>query len=253
MSSSQDSNNEIHNLEIFENIEALKRKRSLEQEYLRFYGMIHNQMDHTLPGLLLEIGSGMGLIKQVIPECITSDQFANPWLDRVEDVYSLSFKNSSVSHVIMFDVWHHLEYPANALAELHRVLIPKGRLILFEPSMSLLGRFIYGLFHHEPLGLKTPLNVGLVPPSALERRYFAAQSSSHRLFRKKEAPAILSDWNVLHSNEICSFSYFGTGGFKGPKLYPDALYPVMRTLDRMLNFTWPVFAARSLYVLEKRA
>ena len=66
----------------------------------------------------------------------------------------MSFEDGSVANLILFDVWHHLEYPAAALAEFHRVLVPQGRLIIFDPAMGLLGRIVYGLFHHEPLGLK---------------------------------------------------------------------------------------------------
>ena len=30
------------------------------------------------------------------------------------------------SNLILFDVWHHLEYPGSAMAEFARVLAPKG-------------------------------------------------------------------------------------------------------------------------------
>ena len=61
-------------------------------------------------------------------------------------------------HLILFDVWHHLEHPANALAEFRRVLVPKGRVILLEPAMSLVARLVYGRCHHEPLGFDTLLS-----------------------------------------------------------------------------------------------
>jgi hypothetical protein len=48
------------------------------------------------------------------------------------------------------DVWHHLEHPANALAEFRRVLVPRGRVIILEPAMSVVGRLVYGNCHHEP-------------------------------------------------------------------------------------------------------
>ena len=82
-----------------------------------------------------------------------TDLFPNPWIDRVESAYNLSFSDNSISHLILFDVWHHLEYPVNALKEAHRVLTSGGTLIIMEPAMSVLGRIVYGKFHHEPLGL----------------------------------------------------------------------------------------------------
>ena len=92
----------------------------------------------------------MGRIKDVIPQCVTTDLFPNPWLDRQENCYQLSFADGSVSHLILFDVWHHLRYPGTALREFHRVLAPGGRLILFEPAASWVGRLVYHFFHHEP-------------------------------------------------------------------------------------------------------
>ena len=50
------------------------------------------------------------------------DLFSNPWLDRRENCYAMNFADGSVSHLILFDVWHHLRYPGTALREFHRVL-----------------------------------------------------------------------------------------------------------------------------------
>jgi hypothetical protein len=47
----------------------------------------------------------------VIPECVTTDIFPNPWLDRVENAYALNFADASVGNLILFDVFHHLEFP----------------------------------------------------------------------------------------------------------------------------------------------
>ena len=59
-------------------------------------------------GSVVELGSGIGNIKEVIPTCMRTDLFQNPWLDRVENVYDLSFESASVSDLILFDVFHHL-------------------------------------------------------------------------------------------------------------------------------------------------
>jgi len=57
----------------------------------------------------------MGSIKEVIPDCVTTDLFPNPWLDRQENAYHLGFADGSVSNLILFDVWHHLRYPDQPL------------------------------------------------------------------------------------------------------------------------------------------
>jgi SAM-dependent methyltransferase len=54
-------------------------------------------------------------------------------VDRVEDAHSLSFPESSVGVVLMFEILEHLPSPARALAEARRVLREDGVLALSVP------------------------------------------------------------------------------------------------------------------------
>jgi SAM-dependent methyltransferase len=242
-----------HNLEIHENRRAWRDKDVLRQAYGTFYRAIAAQLAPQQNGLNVELGSGMGNIKAYIPDCITTDIFDNPWLDRVENAYKLSFANEEVANLILFDVWHHLEYPANALAEAARVLGPRGRLIVMDPAMSLAGKVVYGLFHHEPLRLKhtfPPRPIPMEIPSDLP--YFAAQSSAHRLLELRLLPDLLRDWSTVYIQRITSFTYLASGGFRGRQLYPSLALPLMRRIDGFLG-KWPgLFAARLLVVLERK-
>ena len=76
---------EQHNIEIHENRRYWERKPLLRKVYSQFGREIAQRVDRTLPGLVVELGSGMGHIKEHLPNCITSDVFPNEWLDRVED------------------------------------------------------------------------------------------------------------------------------------------------------------------------
>ena len=49
---------------------------------------------------------------------------------------SCPFVERSLSHLVLFDVFHHLRAPNAFLREARRVLTPSGRLILFEPYIS---------------------------------------------------------------------------------------------------------------------
>ena len=198
-------------------------------------------------------GRVWAILGEHLPDCITTDLFPNPWLDRVENAYQLSFSDSSVGHLILFDVWHHLEHPANALAEFRRVLVPRGRVIILEPAMSVVGRLVYGNCHHEPLGFNTPLSDQLadlnVPDST---RYFAAQSSSHRIFVRRELPGLLDGWEIRTIRPITSFAYLGSGGFRGPQLYPQAFYQLVKLVDGILGLAPSLFAARLLVCISKK-
>lgn len=243
---------EQHNREIHENRKAWTRKRVLRRTYAEFYRAMCANIEPSIPGIKVELGSGMGNVKDHLPECITTDLFPNPWLDRVENAYHMSFPDSSVGHLILFDVWHHLEHPANALTEFRRVLAPRGRVILLEPAMSVVGRMFYGSCHHEPLGFKTPLSdklADLDDPDAT--RYFAAQSSSHRIFVRRELPRLLAGWDICAIHRITSFAYLGSGGFRGPQIYPEAFYPLVKFADRVLGMAPSLFAARLLVCISK--
>jgi SAM-dependent methyltransferase len=194
----------------------------------------------------------MGSIKDVVPDCVTTDLFPNPWLDRRENAYRLSFGDGAVSNLILFDVWHHLRYPGTALREFRRVLAPGGRVIVFDPAMSLTGRIIYGLFHHEPVAMRLPITWDAPPGFRPEDAdYFAAQGAATRVFWRREAPERLSGWEVLEALPLPSFEYFATGGFSGPRIGGPATFRMWRRLDRWLE-RWPnLFAARLLVVLKR--
>jgi SAM-dependent methyltransferase len=242
-----------HDLEIQANRLAWQRKPQLRAVYLRFHELIASRVDRSVPGLVVELGSGMGSIKDVIPDCVTTDLFPNPWLDRQENAYRLSFGDGSVSNLILFDVWHHLRYPGLALSEFHRVLAPGGQVIVFDPAISLSGKVIYGLFHHEPVAMRLPLTWDAPAGfNAADADYFAAQGAATRIFWRREDSERLAPWEIREVKPLPSFEYFATGGFSGPQLGGEALFKFWRCLDRILA-RWPnLFAARLLVVLKRR-
>ncbi len=241
-----------HNVEIQRNRAAWLRKPALQAVYRQFYRLIAAQIDPALPGPVVELGSGLGCIKEVIPSCVLTDLFPNPWLDRQENCYQLNFAAGEVSHLILFDVWHHLRFPGTALREFHRVLAPGGRLILFEPAASWVGRFVYHFFHHEPVAVRDPITWDAPPGfTANQVDYYAAQGSATRLFWWGEGRDLLAGWRVREMRPITSFAYFASGGFSGPQLGPPALAGIIRGLDFLAAPFPRIFAARLLIVLEK--
>jgi SAM-dependent methyltransferase len=243
-----------HDIEIQANRRTWQRKPQLQAVYRGFHELIASRLDRSVPGQVVELGSGMGSIKEVIWDCVTTDLFPNPWLDRQENAYSLSYADGSISNLILFDVWHHLRYPAAALAEFRRALAPGGRVIIFDPAISWTGRVIYGLFHHEPIAMRRPLTWD--PPPGFrpgDADYFSAQGAATRIFWRREEPGRLTAWELCEVTPLASFEYFATGGFSGPQLGGPAAFRLWRRLDRMLS-RWPnLFAARLLVVLKRGA
>jgi ubiquinone/menaquinone biosynthesis C-methylase UbiE len=243
---------ERHRAELEENRRLWERKPLLSRIYRGFYEEIARSLKPG--GRTLEIGSGMGLIRRVIPECETSDLFETAGVARVENAYRLSLPDGSLRNVILLDVFHHLQYPGSVLAELHRVLEPGGRVLLLEPDVSALGLLVYGLLHHEGLGLRRPIEWSAPPGFRAEGApYYTGQGNAHRLFvARREGADVPPGFRIVGVRRSAALSYVASGGFRGPQLYPSSLYPVVRVLDRILDLAPSLFSTRVLVVLEKR-
>jgi SAM-dependent methyltransferase len=242
-----------HLVEIEKNLEKWKSKPVLQKIYTHFYQLIARCLNRHLRGEVVELGSGIGNFKTIVPDCICTDIFDNPWIDRVENAYCLSFPDSSVSHLVLFDVFHHIEYPGSAFKEFRRVLVPKGRVILFEPAMSMLGLIVYGLFHQEPVGYGRKIK-WFAPGdfNCDDAPYFAAQSIAGRVFFSGKYGERLSGWNVLEKKKIAAISYVASGGYSKPQLFPDSFLPFFMKVDKLCGFLPFLFATRLLVVLEKK-
>ena len=225
-----------HQAEIQRNLAAWEKKPLLRKIYDSFYDRILALMDTTIPGRVVEIGSGIGNLKSRRSDAVCTDLFPNPWLDLACDGYELPFRNGSLSHLVLFDVFHHLEWPAAFFDEAKRVLGPGGRLILFEPFISLASRPVYSLFHHEPLGMRSPINLSRKPPG--DRGYYAAQGNATRLFFDLADRAWLQRWKLYHAEAFSCFGYLLSGGYSKPALYPAHCLPFWSKLDGILS-RWP--------------
>lgn len=243
-----------HQKEIQQNLRSWQDKPLLQQIYASFYKRIVALIDPQIAGTVLEIGSGIGNLKTHFPAAICSDLFPNPWLDLVCDGYELPLAPSTISHLVLFDVFHHLETPRAFLKEARRVLAPAGRLIIFDPYISLASFPVYGLLHHEPVALRKPIEQAELAPRP--RAYYAAQGNATRLFfaPKKErerptAPQILQGWRIIHVEAFAAFSYLLSGGYSKPAVYPSRLLRALQALDAKLS-RWPrLFGGRCLVAL----
>ena len=164
------------------------------------------------------------------------------------DAYELPFRQGSLSHLVLFDVFHHLRAPNAFLREARRVLAPTGRLILFEPYISWTSCPIYRLLHHEPVAWREPINRTESLPRL--RDYYAAQGNATRLLFHKEIPGWPEGWDILHAEAFSCFYYLLSGGYSKPAVYPARWLAALQKIEVKLS-RWPrVFGGRCLVGLR---
>jgi SAM-dependent methyltransferase len=241
-----------HNEEIQRNLAFWEQKPILQKIYRQMHREIAVELNSDIDGKIVELGSGIGNIKDVVPSCLRTDLFPNPWLDQSENAYALSFENETIANLILFDVFHHLRYPGTALREFHRALRPGGRVLIYEPYISQLGKLVYGPLHHEPIAWNEKIE-WLAPAGwdAESIDYYAAQGNATRIFADRNKTFASDDWRMIKCTRYTQISYAASGGYSKPQLYPDSAYQLMRMIDNALNVLPSIFATRILVVLEK--
>jgi SAM-dependent methyltransferase len=234
------------------NIKIYQNKILVKLIYEDYYKVIKKYIYKKNQYKILELGSGGGNIKKIIPECITSEQFKNNKTDRIENIYKINFKNNSISNIILIDVFHHLRYPNFALKEINRILIKKGRIIMIEPAMGLIPRIIYKIFHYEPNGFRLKIDWDTTPKNIQStNQYFAAQSLSWRAFFLKELN-LNNKYRIKLIKPFSDFSFLLSGGYSYNSFYPKGLYSLIKLIDEILTYiSIRVFSARMLIILEK--
>ena len=237
-----------HQTEIERNLCAWHAKPLLQHIYAGFYRRILQLIDPAIPGRVVEIGSGIGNLKSHLPGALATDLFPNPWLDLVCDGYDLPFRPASLSHLVLFDVFHHLRAPNAFLREARRVLAPGGRLVLFEPYISCCSYPVYSLLHHEPVAWHQPISTAQSLPRP--RDYYAAQGNATRLFFRQAPPPWPEGWKLIHAEAFSCFHYLFSGGYAKPAFYPACWLSRLQELDAGLS-RWPrLFGGRCLVALQ---
>ena len=111
---------------------------------------------------------------------------------------------------------------------------------------------MFGVFHDEPVALHDPIEWA-APADWMPDRidYYAAQGNATRIFLRGQFDENLTGWRIIKTMRLSAISYVATGGYSKPSLYPAAMYPLMRIVDRIVDHLPFLFATRLLVVMEK--
>src|SRR5687767_4842588 len=104
----------------------IQQKRFLKSLYIDWYNRLKKFSAYYKEGVFVELGSGGGFAKEIMPGIITSDVIQLPDIDMVFAGEKMPFENDSVDGIMMIDVFHHIPDPRGFLSEVNRVLKPGG-------------------------------------------------------------------------------------------------------------------------------
>ncbi|MCW1968925.1 MAG: methyltransferase domain-containing protein [Anaerolineae bacterium] len=115
--------------------------------YLQYQNCLRNTPES---GLILELGSGAGFVKDLIPGILCSDLIAYPKLDYVLDGTRLPFADHSVRMIAMLNVFHHIPDVEGFINEAQRCLLDGGRIMIIDPNVGWISTPILKYGHSEP-------------------------------------------------------------------------------------------------------
>jgi SAM-dependent methyltransferase len=231
--------------------EAWARKPALRAVYLDIYRRI---AERCVPGPVVEIGAGPGLLKNALPDSISVDIQPFAWIDIVADAHALPLRDGAVSTLIMFDALHHLARPGRVFEQAQRALRVGGRIIIVEPAITPVSSVMYRLFHHERVEMSVdPL--GDAPLSSSDPDD-SNQAIATLLFGS-EYPRFAQAFPKLKLAEksyLSLLAYPLTGGFQSWSLLPAPLAnPLLRVESALLPLLGRLAGFRLFVVLEKVA
>ena len=185
-----------------------------------------------VPGRILEVGSGSGMLRGFMPNAILSDVSNLPLLDRIVNCIDIPFGNDSLGGIVSIDTLHHIKRPDSFLGEVKRVLRPGGRVYFIEPCITFGSWFGY-LFHHEKISFKNYSKDGNL-------------AAANLVFRCSY-PGL----TVIHREIFSFFGFQGAGGFRPYSFIPHCIFRYLVKLDDWFSFLMPLIGYRIFVVLEK--
>ncbi len=233
-----------------EQLEAWMRKPALRFLYKEWFQTIR---EHLVPGPTLEVGGGIGRLKEYLPDIMTLDIEKTPWTDIVADAKALPVKKGSLGNIILFDVLHHLPRPVLFFRQAEQALIPGGRILIMDPYVSPASSVVYRFFHPEHVSFDCdPYNEhkSLCSDTPFDSNQAVA---TIMFFRERQKWAsMFPGLTVIKRRRPALFAYPLTGGFGGRSYLPEPCILLLAWAERYLRFLAPVFAFRTFIVLAKQ-
>ncbi|MBU0581325.1 MAG: class I SAM-dependent methyltransferase [Candidatus Margulisbacteria bacterium] len=232
LSSTKDISNLDDPATTIKRVKIIQQKPFLKRIYIDFY----KQFKRALPSLinsevLVELGSGAGFIKEIIPNVITSDIIPLPNVDKQFSATNMPFDDNSIDAFFMIDVLHHINDVKSFFKEAQRCLKDTGKIVMIEPANTLWGKYIYQNFHHESFDTSAgwDLEKGGPLTSANGAIPWIIFYRDKKLFEK-----LFPNLKITRLKYHTPFSYLISGGFSFRQLLPSFSYNLINMIEHIL-------------------
>ena len=211
----------------------IQKKTYMRKLYVEFYNHFKKSVSGEIKAkVVVELGSGGGFIKEIIPNTITSDITNLENLSIQFSGLKIPFQRDKVDAFVMFDVLHHISDVRLFFRELNRCLKIGGKIIMIEPANTLWSSFIYRNFHHEPFdpsggwGFKKDGRLSSAN-GAIPWIVFCRDKQQF----EKEFPSM----KILKLKMHTPFRYLISGGVSMRQLLPSFTYDIIKGLEIILS------------------
>jgi hypothetical protein len=113
-----------------------------------------------------------------------------------------------------------------------RCLKKGGKVVMIEPANSVLGRFIYKRFHHEPFDEKAGRSIA--PGHPLSN----SNQALPYIYFERDLEVFARDYPQFKIKKVqyhSPFSYVISGGVSRSAMLPSALYPFVKGIEYLLR------------------
>ena len=215
----------------------LDRKASLRGFYLEVYQKFRACLERCPPGgEVLELGSGAGFLRDLIPEALTSDVISYPGLSMSVDAARLPFEDCSLRAIFMFNVFHHLPDVEAFLREAERCLLPGGRIFIVDQNLGPISYPILRFLHHEPMDRKA-VSWSFRSHDPL---FGANGALAWIVFRRdsRKFESLFPKLSLLRYEPHTPLRYWWMGGLKSWCLLPSWMFAWATRVDQALCRIW---------------
>ena len=225
----------------------IQEKSFLKNIYEEWYTSILASLAENRTGPILELGSGGGFLKDILPCLITSEILRIPTVDMVLDGQHLSFRKASLRGIVMIDVFHHLPDVRRFFCEAAYCVKPGGVIVMIEPWTTRWSRIVYKYLHHEPFlpDFKEWNFAGNGRLSGANSALPWIVFDRDRAKFEREFP----EWRIKEIKLQMPFCYLLSGGMSFRSFAPGWLFDRIRRLEDKLQpwmNIWAMFASITL-------